>query len=179
MKPFVLIVTMLIVTFLVSIFSAGVLELLSYMLWSPPSSSDLEYSIAGLGPSSSTVEKTQIKRTIEEKEAILETGEKLVSNKDDTYFQLNSHHLHPFKIENRVLFEVKPDNKKTINLRMVIYNYRGDSVRNLFKGELREGIYEVHWNGYDDAGISQPSGIYFLNFLTGNSSEYKKLLVLR
>jgi len=60
-----------------------------------------------------------------------------------------------------------------------IYNITGQLVRTLVNGRKRAGIHSVTWDGRDDSGKRVASGVYFCRLKAGNSSQTRKLLLLR
>ncbi|MBC8384714.1 MAG: T9SS type A sorting domain-containing protein [Candidatus Cloacimonetes bacterium] len=61
---------------------------------------------------------------------------------------------------------------------ITVYNAKGQTVKNLFKGEIIPGERKtIHWDGRDDAGNKANSGIYFYKMITGKSSFTKKMIL--
>jgi hypothetical protein len=46
------------------------------------------------------------------------------------------------------------------DVRLVIFDVRGRLVRTLVSGSLAAGVHAVTWNGRDDGGRAQASGVY-------------------
>ncbi|MBN1164172.1 MAG: T9SS type A sorting domain-containing protein [Candidatus Krumholzibacteriota bacterium] len=70
-------------------------------------------------------------------------------------------------------WEVKTDVKVTI------YNVKGETVRNLFEMPLYGNIYPQSWDGLDNRGNPVSSGIYFIKVKAGNSQSVKKIVILK
>lgn len=61
-----------------------------------------------------------------------------------------------------------------------ILNIKGQIIRTLFKGTLMAGEHRFNWNGKDSSFLPVPSGLYFIQLVTGRQTSYtKKLLVVR
>ena len=50
------------------------------------------------------------------------------------------------------------------NIDLVIYNLRGEKVRNLYSGYLNSGYHSTIWDGKSDSRFELPSGIYIVSF---------------
>jgi hypothetical protein len=65
---------------------------------------------------------------------------------------------------------------------LIIYDINGRKVKNLYSGTVFKGLYEVEWNGENQA-----SGVYIYQLKVGNPSagsgqsfvETKKMILLR
>jgi flagellar hook assembly protein FlgD len=53
-------------------------------------------------------------------------------------------------------------------VRVSIYNVRGQPVRKLVNGFLPAGFFAVRWDGRDDGGGAVSSGVYFILLRVGN-----------
>lgn len=61
-----------------------------------------------------------------------------------------------------------------------ILNIKGQIIRTLFEGALMAGVHPFNWNGKDSSFLPVPSGLYFIQLVTGRQTSYtKKLLVVR
>jgi flagellar hook assembly protein FlgD len=56
-----------------------------------------------------------------------------------------------------------------------IYNLLGQRIRTLVNEIKEAGIYEIQWNGKDEAGRDMPAGMYSYKIKAGNFSEIKKM----
>ncbi len=81
----------------------------------------------------------------------------------------------PFNPETTISFSVD----KPAETAVCIYNSRGQLVRNLHNGFLPTGDKSFVWDGRDDSGQPQPSGIYYLKLVIGGRSSLKKMLLLK
>ena len=60
-----------------------------------------------------------------------------------------------------------------------IFDLQGRQVASLVNDTMNGGVYRVHWNGQDDAGRSQSSGIYFAQIQSGGSRHSVRLTMLK
>ncbi len=65
------------------------------------------------------------------------------------------------------------------DVRLVIYNERGQLVRNLVNETLAAGEYDVVWQGLDQRGRPVSSGIYFYRLLAGDQELVGKMTYLK
>jgi hypothetical protein len=61
--------------------------------------------------------------------------------------------------------------------RLVIYNILGQEVRELANGFLSAGKHEVIWDGTNNSGIKEASGIYFYTLQAGDVKIIKKMML--
>jgi hypothetical protein len=66
-------------------------------------------------------------------------------------------------------------------VRLRIFDASGRAVRDLLSGEVRlgSGIHRATWDGRDDAGNLQPSGLYVVRLEAGDTSATRKVVLLR
>ncbi len=64
-------------------------------------------------------------------------------------------------------------------VKISIYNIRGQLVKMLTNNEYQAGEHKVTWNGTDDRGTSQPSGVYFTKIETPEYRQAKKIMLLK
>ncbi len=67
------------------------------------------------------------------------------------------------------------------DVKINIYNSKGQKVRTLIDENKEAGYHAISWNGKDDFGRTATSGIYFYKLKTGNGkfSSTKKMLLLK
>jgi Pregnancy-associated plasma protein-A/Putative Ig domain/FlgD Ig-like domain len=82
----------------------------------------------------------------------------------------------PFNPSTTIKYGVLKDAPVTLR----IYNMRGEIVKELVNvGSHGTGFYEVTWQGRDSRGEAVPSGVYFVNFRSGDVSQTSKLVMLK
>jgi hypothetical protein len=80
----------------------------------------------------------------------------------------------PFRVESGPWSVVSPI-RTTLN----IYNILGQKIRDLVDEKLLPGGYQVIWDSRDDRGKEVPSGVYFYQLKSGNTSETRKMVLMR
>lgn len=81
----------------------------------------------------------------------------------------------PFNPRTSVSFVLPQDGR----VRIGIFDIRGALVRTLTDEVYAAGTHGVVWNGEDDSGQAQPSGVYFARLLSGGRQEAVKLTLVR
>ncbi|MFC1898545.1 carboxypeptidase regulatory-like domain-containing protein [Candidatus Cloacimonadota bacterium] len=65
------------------------------------------------------------------------------------------------------------------NASIIIYNAKGQLVKNLFHDFLSAGQHNLNWNGFDENGKSTTSGIYFYQIKTETETQTGKMIMLK
>jgi hypothetical protein len=65
------------------------------------------------------------------------------------------------------------------HVRLEIYDVAGRRIASLVDAARNEGVHQVVWDGRDDNGATVASGIYFYRFTAGDTSESRKLILMR
>jgi len=86
-------------------------------------------------------------------------------------FRLQPNYPNPFNPSTTLRFDIPT--------RLTIYNTLGQVTKRLYQEKLSAGSYEVEWDGTTDAGNQAPSGIYFVVFRAGQSSQTQKILLVK
>jgi hypothetical protein len=71
------------------------------------------------------------------------------------------------------------DGDRGAQVRLTIYDARGQLVRALLDEHFPPGAYDARWNGTDAAGRDVPSGIYFVRAEAEGTSATRKAILLR
>ncbi len=89
-------------------------------------------------------------------------------------FGLSQNYPNPFNPSTFIEFNLTSSDFATL----VIYNSVGQVVRTLVSEELEGGkAYRVEWDGRDDYGVEQASGIYIYELRAGDSREARKMIL--
>ncbi|NQV18679.1 MAG: peptidylprolyl isomerase [Armatimonadetes bacterium] len=83
----------------------------------------------------------------------------------------------PFNPETIISFNVIAEDAE--NAELVIYNLKGQKVKQFAMRNLKLGMNKVVWNGTDDSGKSVSSGIYFYELKSGDYQEIRKMILLK
>ena len=97
-------------------------------------------------------------------------------------FELAQNYPNPFAAGTVIEFSVPPlpaslggSGLMTLEVR----NLLGGLVRRLMRQEAAPGVYQVEWDGRDDAGLEAASGLYYYEFAVGGLYLRRRLVVLR
>jgi M6 family metalloprotease-like protein len=91
--------------------------------------------------------------------------------------ELIGNYPNPFNPSTIIKFEI--GNGKFENVRVNIYNVRGQHIRTLVNGMYNAGEHSVVWNGTDDHGRTVSSGIYFYRMTTDSYASMKKMILMK
>lgn len=92
-------------------------------------------------------------------------------------FALSQNYPNPFNPSTTVAFDI-PEGKE-VNVRLNVYNMRGQLVRTLVNELKSEGSYQIQWDGTDNYGRRVSSGVYFYRITTGEFSQTRKMVILK
>jgi len=91
-------------------------------------------------------------------------------------YNLEQNFPNPFNPETRIVYEITNHVQVKIN----ILDLQGRLIRRLVNKAEAPGTYSVTWDGTNQKGIPQSSGIYFYQlFLDGKNIESRRMLLLR
>jgi flagellar hook assembly protein FlgD len=60
-----------------------------------------------------------------------------------------------------------------------VYDILGQRIATLLSGEQSAGYHTVEWNGMNNAGLSVPSGIYFVRMNSVGFSVVQKIMLMK
>ena len=81
----------------------------------------------------------------------------------------------PFNPSTKISFSLK----NSSNVKLTVYNIKGQRVTTLVDKHFENGAHTVTWNGKDSNNRSVASGIYFFKITAGKSSAMKKMLLIK
>ncbi len=90
-------------------------------------------------------------------------------------FVLHPNWPNPFNQSTTIHFDLP----EPAEVRVFIYNVRGQRVRTLLRGRRWAGVHHLLWDGHDEAGRTLASGTYFLRLEAGDLGATRKLALLR
>ena len=88
---------------------------------------------------------------------------------------LSQNYPNPFNPETTIKFSMSRDD----NIRLTIFNIRGQIVRVLVNEFLDAGEHEVIWNGNDTNNIRVASGLYFYRMDIEGFSQVRRMVLLK
>jgi hypothetical protein len=101
-----------------------------------------------------------------------------VANEDElvpvTVTALRGNYPNPFNPETTISYELKDAG----NVRLDVYNAKGQLVRSLVNTNQAAGRYKVVFNGRDDMGNPLASGLYLYRFSAGTFSSTRKMMLM-
>jgi hypothetical protein len=62
---------------------------------------------------------------------------------------------------------------------VIVYNIRGEKIKELIRENLPAGNYLIRWDGTNDKGANVPSGVYICNLRAGNKTVSSKMTLIR
>ena len=73
-------------------------------------------------------------------------------------------------------------NQSSYQLELSVFNLMGQKVKDLATGEFQPGFYELEWNGKNEKGDTQPSGIYLYKLVVelpggNNQTQYGRAIL--
>ena len=92
--------------------------------------------------------------------------------------QLNQNYPNPFNPTTKISFNLSSVNNN--NTELVIYNLKGQKVKQLLNKNLLDGEHSIIWNGTDENNQPVASGIYYYRLKTDEGMLFsKKMLLLK
>jgi Peptidase family C25/Propeptide_C25/Secretion system C-terminal sorting domain/Peptidase family C25, C terminal ig-like domain len=90
---------------------------------------------------------------------------------------LNGNYPNPFNPSTTISFQLNTET--TENTDIVVYNLKGQKVKQLLNNQLSAGKHTVVWNGKDDFDKSVASGVYFYKMKAGKFVSTKKMILMK
>jgi hypothetical protein len=91
----------------------------------------------------------------------------------ETWLYQNS--PNPFNPSTVISFSIEKERQ----VHLTIYDLRGHVVRTLLKEQLPAGFHKLVWNGADDNGAPEPSGVYFCRIIVAGKVMTRKMLLAK
>ncbi len=87
---------------------------------------------------------------------------------------LYGNYPHPFNPNTTIRYSLKDKSKVIVQ----IYDVTGQLIRTLFDGVKNSGTFSIEWDGRNNRGELQATGIYFYRLKIGNNYNVSKKMVL-
>ena len=94
-------------------------------------------------------------------------------------FYLHQNYPNPFNPETTIKIEVPANELGDQQVRLQVFNSNGQLVRTLIDSPVEAGVYEIRWDGLDNNGFKQASGVYFLDYQSAFNSKTVKMMLVR
>jgi C1A family cysteine protease len=93
-----------------------------------------------------------------------------------TKWKIFQNYPNPFNMTTRIEYSMP----KAGDVKIVIYNIKGEVVRNLLEKYHNPGHHFIEWDGYDNKGLPVGTGIYFYHLeVKGKFSSTKKMILMK
>ncbi len=89
--------------------------------------------------------------------------------------RLNKNYPNPFNPVTSISFSLK----ETSEVKLEIFNVKGQKVKTLLNNDLSAGEHTIKWNGRNDNNSEVGSGVYFYRLTTPDFSASKKMMLLK
>nr|MBC8414803.1 T9SS type A sorting domain-containing protein [Candidatus Cloacimonadota bacterium] len=103
----------------------------------------------------------------------VDTGNELIPVRTE----LAGNYPNPFNPITTISFSLTAEDAE--NAEIIIYNIKGQKVKQIVSGRLSAGRHSVIWNGKDDNGKAVSSGIYFYRMRTDSYDKTKRMVLLK
>jgi len=92
---------------------------------------------------------------------------------------LSQNYPNPANPSTSIQFDVPEDSGDLTDVRLRIYNIKGQLVRTVLDEKRKPGSYSIIWDGKNQRGVEVGSGIYLYELRAGSVRRVKKMLILR
>ena len=93
-----------------------------------------------------------------------------------TEYSLHQNYPNPFNPSTIISYEIPDDG---VDVKLVVYNIKGEVVKTLINTSQNAGRYNVTWNATNSYGGKVTTGVYIYRITAGKFSATKKLMVLK
>lgn len=90
-------------------------------------------------------------------------------------YELLQNYPNPFNPATSISVQLPEASDVTLD----VFNSLGQRVTRLYQGQLAAGVHTFQWDGTDELGNTQSSGVYFYRVSAGDYIESKKMLLLK
>jgi len=90
-------------------------------------------------------------------------------------FDLGQNYPNPFNPSTTIKYELNGSG----DVRLQIFDIKGELIKTLVNDFQNSGKYEVIWNGTNNRGEKLSSGVYFYSIRTGENISTKKMILLK
>jgi hypothetical protein len=90
-------------------------------------------------------------------------------------YNLTQNYPNPFNPRTMISYQLAQDSQ----VKLLIYNIKGQQIKNLADSYQFAGRHSIEWNGTDEANLQVASGVYFMHLVAGNFHKIRKMLLIR
>jgi Tol biopolymer transport system component len=98
-----------------------------------------------------------------------------INSKNETGISLDQNFPNPFTAETKIGFSLSSASHVSIN----VFNNLGQKIKTLTNADYQAGHYSLTWNGRDESNKTLPTGMYLYQLRSGNTTQVKKMNLLR
>ncbi|MFQ5824398.1 MAG: choice-of-anchor D domain-containing protein, partial [bacterium] len=106
---------------------------------------------------------------------IVSVAEPNPSNTIPAKFVLEQNYPNPFNPVTKIRYTIPENSYVTLK----VFNLLGQAVRTLVDNQQGVNTYEINWDGKNDTGVLQPSGLYIFQLKAGNNVQTRKMLFIK
>jgi len=92
-------------------------------------------------------------------------------------FSLSQNYPNPFNPSTTIQYNIPESACNGVDVKIEIYNLRGQLVRDLLDEKKSCGSYSIQWDGKSDAGGSVSSGLYLYRIRAGDFVERRRMVI--
>jgi hypothetical protein len=100
--------------------------------------------------------------------------EKINSIESPKDFSINQNYPNPFNSTTNVSITIP----RTAEIKLSIFDILGKEVNTIYSGILSKGYYSFEWNGKDNHGFMQTSGMYICRLVTNSGINLSRKIIL-
>ncbi len=90
-------------------------------------------------------------------------------------FLLNQNFPNPFNPSTKIVYSIKEQGL----VQLKIYDVKGELIKTLVNEIIDAGTHEALWDGTNDKGVRQATGVYFYELTNNSLRSTKKMVLLR
>ena len=110
--------------------------------------------------------------------ALKQMGQEVGSAELPKAFALGQNFPNPFNPSTTIKYDI-PEGSSDQQVRLSVYNIRGQKIRTLVDRLQGPGSYNVNWDGSDQSGRNVSSGVYFYRIEAGTYNATRKMVILK
>jgi hypothetical protein len=103
------------------------------------------------------------------------TGIDVDLSKIPVEFSLHQNYPNPLNPTTTIAYDLP----EAVDARLVVYNVRGERIRELVNEFQPPGRYKIQWDGRNTRGESVASGVYFYRLKAGDFVRTRKMIMLK
>ncbi|MBN2008464.1 right-handed parallel beta-helix repeat-containing protein [candidate division KSB1 bacterium] len=94
-------------------------------------------------------------------------------------FTLDQNYPNPFNPETTIQYSIPGTGVGKVNVRLQIFNIKGELIRTVINEQKSSGVYKVVWDGTSDNNSHVTSGVYIYKIHAGEFSSARKMIITK